>query len=69
MKGRRRPSQPSQTRSDQVPTKGETIAPSNDRVFPMRLSTKYELVSPLSQSVNVKLLNALNTPMLKADPR
>ncbi len=40
MKGRRRPSQPAQTRSDQAPKRGETTAPSKERVLPRRAIRK-----------------------------
>jgi len=39
IKGRRRPSQPAQTRSDHAPMTGETIAPSNDLLLPSRPSS------------------------------
>ena len=69
MNGRLRPSQPSQTRSDQPPTAGETSAPTNARLFPSRPSSRYESVKAASQSVSVKLLNALKTPVPKLQPR
>src|SRR6266542_891696 len=68
MNGRRRPSRPSQTLSDQAPAIGETIAPSNVRELPSRPSRTYELVKVANQSVRVKLLNALKTPIPTPHP-
>src|SRR5207247_7170369 len=69
MKGRRRPSQPAQLRSDQAPKTGETSAPSNERVLPSRPINRYDVVIVESQSGSVKLLKAANTPRPKAQPR
>src|SRR5207237_3080543 len=69
MNGRRRPSQPAQVRSDQAPASGETMAPSNDRLLPSSPINRYDDVNSASHSASVKLLNALNTPTPKLQPR